>query len=83
MTARTLANAAWPEPQRIRANGLEFPCIVGGPDDGLPAVLLHGFPETAFGWRHQIPALATAGFRVIAPDQRGYARSSKPAEVSA
>jgi pimeloyl-ACP methyl ester carboxylesterase len=42
-------------------------------------VLLHGFPEYWYGWRHQIPALVKAGFRVVAPDQRGYADSDKPA----
>ena len=44
-------------------------------DPAVPAplvVLLHGFPELAFSWRHQLPALADAGYRAIAPDQRGY-----------
>jgi len=45
--------------------------------------LLHGFPESAHTWRHQIPALAEAGYRVIAPDQRGYGRSSAPLEAAA
>ena len=72
-----------PEPERIRANGLDFSCLVSGPDDGTPVVLLHGFPEIGFGWRHQIPALVAAGFRVIVPDQRGYGTSSKPDQVSA
>src|SRR5882724_4410785 len=40
---------------------------------GPPVILLHGFPEGAFSWRHQVRALADAGFRAIAPDQRGYA----------
>ena len=44
-------------------------------------ILLHGFPEFWFGWRKQIPALAAAGFRVWAPDQRGYAASDKPPKV--
>ena len=46
--------------------------------DGPPVVLLHGFPEFWYAWRHQIPALAAAGFRVIAPDMRGYNTSDKP-----
>ena len=71
------------EPGRVRANGLHFSCIVCGPEDGPAVVLLHGFPEIAFGWRKQIPALAAAGFRVVVPDQRGYGRSSKPDGVSA
>jgi pimeloyl-ACP methyl ester carboxylesterase len=50
--------------------------------DGPAVVLVHGFPEFWYGWRHQIPALATAGFRVIAPDMRGYNLSSRPRDVS-
>ena len=46
--------------------------------DGPPVILLHGFPELAYSWRHQLPALAAAGFRAIAPDQRGYGSSEKP-----
>jgi len=51
--------------------------------EGPLVVLLHGFPEFWYGWRHQIPALAEAGFRVVAPDMRGYNLSSKPAGVDA
>ena len=51
--------------------------------EGPLVVLLHGFPEFWYGWRHQIPALAAAGFRVVAPDMRGYNRSGKPAGVAA
>jgi pimeloyl-ACP methyl ester carboxylesterase len=51
--------------------------------EGPLVVLLHGFPEFWYGWRHQIPALAEAGFRVVAPDMRGYNLSSKPAGVAA
>ena len=50
---------------------------------GPPVVLLHGFPELAYSWRHQFPALADAGFRAIAPDQRGYGRTTAPVDVSA
>jgi epoxide hydrolase 4 len=50
--------------------------------EGPPVVLLHGFPEFWYGWRFQIPALAGAGFRVIAPDMRGYNLSSRPAGVA-
>ena len=50
--------------------------------EGTPVVLLHGFPEFWYGWRFQIPALVAAGFRVIAPDLRGYNLSSKPADVA-
>ena len=51
--------------------------------EGPLVVLCHGFPELAFSWRWQVPALAGAGFRVVAPDMRGYGGSSAPAEVEA
>ena len=51
--------------------------------EGRPVVLLHGFPDTGRLWRHQVPALAAAGFRVIVPDLRGYGRSGKPEAVDA
>lgn len=49
-----------------------FHVILEGPDDGPLVVLLHGFPELNISWRHQIPALVDAGYRVLAPNQRGY-----------
>lgn len=48
---------------------------------GPAVILLHGFPELAYSWRHQMPALAAAGYRAIAPDQRGYGSSDKPENV--
>jgi epoxide hydrolase 4 len=57
--------------------------VEAGPIDGPAVVLLHGFPDFWYSWRHQIPALAAAGFRPIAPDMRGYNLSSKPAGISA
>ncbi len=48
---------------------------------GLPVVLCHGFPELAFSWRYQLPALAENGFRAIAPDMRGFGASDVPKEV--
>lgn len=65
------------------AHGVELGYVEAGPADGPPVLLLHGFPEFSFGWRRQIPALAAAGFRVLALDQRGYNRSSKPKGVVA
>lgn len=50
-------------------------------DDGPLVVLAHGFPELAWSWRHQLPALAAAGYRVIAPDQRGYGGSTRPEAI--
>ncbi|MFD8418510.1 alpha/beta fold hydrolase [Streptomyces sp. NPDC059466] len=51
--------------------------------EGPLVVLLHGFPESWYSWRHQFGALAAAGYRVVAPDQRGYARSTQPEAVEA
>ena len=59
--------------------GIEFE----GTGAGRPVVLLHGFPDSGRLWRHQVPALAAAGFRVVVPDLRGYGASDKPAEVEA
>jgi pimeloyl-ACP methyl ester carboxylesterase len=50
---------------------------------GRPVVLLHGFPDSGRLWRHQVPALAAAGFQVIVPDLRGYGGSAKPDAVEA
>jgi epoxide hydrolase A/B len=50
---------------------------------GPAVVLCHGFPELAYSWRRQLPALADAGFRAIAPDQRGYGGSERPASIEA
>ncbi len=53
-----------------------------GPADGRGVLLLHGFPETSAEWEHQLHALATAGYRAVAPDQRGYSPGVRPAEVA-
>ena len=65
----------------IPANGIELNVVEEG--TGPLVVLCHGFPELAFSWRHQVPALAAAGFRVVAPDMRGFGRSSAPEDVDA
>ncbi len=62
-------------------NGIELAVVDEGAGD--PVVFIHGFPELAYSWRHQIPALSDAGFRAIAYDQRGYGGSSKPETVGA
>ncbi len=69
--------------RRVATNGIELHLTEAGPDDGYPVVLAHGFPELAYSWRHQIPALADAGYHVLAPDQRGYGRSDRPAPIEA
>jgi pimeloyl-ACP methyl ester carboxylesterase len=72
---------AFPEPRMVKTNGIDMAVYEAGPKDGFPVVLCHGFPELAYSWRYQLPALAAAGYRVIAPDQRGYGRTSRPADV--
>lgn len=67
--------------RRIATNGIELQFLDEG--EGPLVVLCHGFPELAFSWRGQLAALAAAGFRVVAPDLRGYGGSSAPAEVDA
>ena len=63
---------------RITTNGITLHVAQAGPVNGDLVILLHGFPEFWWGWRHQIPALAKEGFCVLAPDQRGYNFSDKP-----
>src|ERR1700759_4175510 len=58
-------------------NGLDIQVLEAGAGKGRPAVLLlHGFPELAYSWRKVLPALAAAGYHAIAPDQRGYGRTT-------
>lgn len=73
-----MAREPW-EHRFVEANGLRFHCVTAG--EGPLVMLLHGFPEFWYSWRHQIPALALAGFRVVAPDLRGYNDSDKPVGV--
>jgi pimeloyl-ACP methyl ester carboxylesterase len=73
----------FPDPRLIDLDGVTlevFEAGHGGPRG--PIVLCHGWPEHAYSWRHQIPALAAAGYHVIVPNQRGYGRSSRPAAVT-
>jgi len=67
----------------IRANGIALCAVAAGPPAGPLVLLLHGFPEGSYGWRAQLGALAAAGYRVVAPDGRGYGRSAKPDGVRA
>jgi pimeloyl-ACP methyl ester carboxylesterase len=68
--------------QPVDVGGLTFDVRTLGPDDGEPVVLLHGFPETSLSWSAVAPLLADAGFRVIAPDQRGYSPDARPTAVA-
>lgn len=66
----------------IAAGGVSLSVATAGPTSGTPVLLLHGFPELAYSWRHQIEALSQAGCFVMAPDQRGYGASDCPPEIS-
>lgn len=68
-------------PDRREQRGISLAVHERG--DGTAVVLCHGFPELAFSWRYQLDALAGAGFRAIAPDQRGYGGSSRPERIDA
>ena len=65
----------------IQANDLQFTCDLVGPEDAEAVLMLHGFPQTRHTWRAELPALAAAGFRACAPDQRGYSAGARPAGI--
>lgn len=70
-----------PEFTTVQTNGIRLRVALAG--QGPLIVLVHGWPESWYSWRHQIPALAAAGYRVAAPDVRGYGGSDKPAAIEA
>src|SRR6267142_4551353 len=70
-----------PTSRTISANGIDLFVLEQG--QGPLVLLCHGWPELSYSWRHQIPALAEAGFRVVAPDMRGFGRTSAPADIDA
>ena len=65
----------------IPVNGIEMFLLEQG--EGPLVVLCHGWPELSYSWRHQVPALAVAGFHVVAPDMRGYGGTSAPEDINA
>ena len=69
----------FPEPHFIDNNGIRMAVYEQG--EGEPVIFVHGFPELAFSWRFQLPAIAAAGCRAIAPDQRGYGNTDAPPDV--
>ncbi|MFU8813925.1 MAG: alpha/beta fold hydrolase [Pseudomonadales bacterium] len=74
----------FPQPRLIDVNGVTLEVFSAGEQGAAgPIVLCHGWPEHAYSWRHQIPALVAAGYHVIVPNQRGYGRSSRPDAVEA
>ncbi|WP_085904074.1 alpha/beta fold hydrolase [Kiloniella majae] len=73
----------FPKPTFVTVNGVELEVFEAGQENaGNPIILCHGWPEHAFSWRYQMPALAAAGYHVIVPNQRGYGNSSCPSEVT-
>jgi pimeloyl-ACP methyl ester carboxylesterase len=73
----------FPKPTFVSVNGVKLEVFEAGQDNpGKPIVLCHGWPEHAFSWRYQVPALVAAGYHVIIPNQRGYGNSSCPSEVA-
>ncbi|KJZ18631.1 alpha/beta fold hydrolase [Loktanella sp. S4079] len=74
----------FPKPTYVHTNGVVLEVFEAGQHNaGNPIILCHGWPEHAYSWRYQIPALVAAGYHVIAPNQRGYGNSSRPGEVTA
>jgi soluble epoxide hydrolase/lipid-phosphate phosphatase len=69
---------SFPPSRRVATNGIELAVHEHGDPSDPVVLLLHGFPELAYSWRHQIGPIADAGFRVVAPDQRGYGDSDRP-----
>jgi epoxide hydrolase A/B len=65
----------------VNTNGIRMHLVEAG--EGFPVVMCHGFPELWYSWRHQIRALSAAGFRAIAPDQRGYGETDRPEPIEA
>jgi pimeloyl-ACP methyl ester carboxylesterase len=65
----------------LPAGGLTFTGRAAGPPDGRLVLLLHGFPQSSYEWRHQLDALAGAGYRAVAFDQRGYSPGARPEGV--
>ncbi len=67
----------------LAARGLSFPYLASGPADGRQVLLLHGFPQYSLEYAATLEALGAAGYRAVAPDQRGYAPGNRPADVAA
>jgi len=65
----------------VEANGIKIHFVEAGPPTGQVILLCHGFPESWYSWRHQLKALADAGYRAVAPDMRGYGRTDRPEAI--
>ncbi len=77
--SKPMSSAAAPRHRQVETNGISLHIAEMG--EGPAVILCHGWPETWYSWRHQLPALAAAGYRAIAPDMRGYGRSSRPEAI--
>lgn len=77
--AQTAPASNGPIRRTVDANGIRINLVEQG--SGPVVLLCHGFPETSHSWRHQLPALAAAGFRAVAPDMRGYGLSDRPTAI--
>lgn len=78
----SLNEHSFPEATIISVNGVDLEVFEAGQENvGNPVVLCHGWPDLAFTWRHQIPALVAAGYHVIAPNQRGFGNSARPDSI--
>ena len=66
----------------MQVNGIELAVVEHGPSDGPLVILLHGFPELGYSWRHQVAPLAGAGYRLLVPDLRGFGDSDAPPEIA-
>jgi pimeloyl-ACP methyl ester carboxylesterase len=71
------------EPLQLQVRGLIFDALAAGPSTGELVLLLHGFPQTCACWTPLLGTLAAAGYRAVAPDQRGYSPKARPASVQA
>lgn len=71
--------ADFPEAKFVETNGIRMAYYEKG--EGIPVVFSHGFPELGYSWRYQLDALAAAGYRAIAPDQRGYGQTDRPEAI--
>src|SRR4030095_16265845 len=78
-TVQREVSLSGPVQRIIESNGIRLNIAEQG--NGPPVLLCHGFPESWYSWRHQISALAAAGFHAVAPDMRGYGKSHRPEEI--
>lgn len=72
----------FPEPRFVEAGGVSLATYEAGPRNGPPIILLHGWPEIAYSWKNQLPALGQAGFRAIAIDLKGFGASNAPSDAA-